>query len=185
MLSKKDLSSFISKLLNKNNKFALPAMVAALGIILILASNIIFSGSTKQTPKKETNEVMGSANEYKKDLEKTIKEGLSTVKGVGKVNVVITLSGETSKEIAYNETTTKSTGAATEQSTVTKDAILIKDGNTSSPYTVEGSYPEVTGIMVVAQGANDPTIEYYITQSVKTLLNLPSHKIIVLPMDDE
>lgn len=90
---------------------------------------------------------------------------------------MITLEGEVMKEIAYNETT----NASATQTSASKDAILVKDSNGTTPYIVKEKYPAVVGVVVVAQGADNATVKYYIIEAVKAALNIGSHKIVVIP----
>jgi stage III sporulation protein AG len=158
--------------MSKKDKIILLIAVILLGLILINATNI-FSGLDSD----DTSDSVFSAEIYKANLEKQLKTILSQIPGVGEVDIMITLEGEVMKEIAYNETT--STSAT--QTSESKDAILVKDANETTPYIVKEKYPEVIGVVVVAQGAENSTVKYYIIEAVKAALDIGSHKIVVIP----
>ena len=127
-----------------------------------------------------------SAQDYKESLEKSLEDALKNVNGVGEVSVTITLDGEVEKNIAYNENNSSSTSSSdnsnsSDSTNSSKDAVMIREGSSETPFTTKNTYPNVVGVVVVAQGANDKTVEYYITKSVEALLDLPSYKVVVLP----
>ena len=127
-----------------------------------------------------------SAESYKNSLQAEMKKTLSQVVGVGDVEVMITLEGEVSKEIAYNETKSGSASSdpasrVSEQTTLSRDAVMVKSSDGTTPYTLEDKYPAVLGVVVVAEGAENSQTKYYIVNAVKTALDVPSHKIVVLP----
>jgi stage III sporulation protein AG len=48
------------------------------------------------------------------------------------------------------------------------------------PIVVKELMPKVQGVLVVAQGVNEPTVKENIVNSVRVLLNVPIHKIQVV-----
>lgn len=156
----------------KKDKIKICAALLLLGIVLLSLSGIFKS----ETPNNTASNAF-SAEDYKTMLEQQMKNILSQISGIGEVEIMITLEGEAMKEIAYNESTNES---AT-QTSASKDAILVKDDSGTTPYIVEEKYPSVVGVVVVAQGAENSTVKYYITEAVKAALNVGAHKIVVIP----
>lgn len=187
MKSDKVLGKLSFKNFSAKDKIVIIAALILFGVLLVSISGIFTSGtsSTDNTAPSAFN-----AAQYKDNLEKQLENTLSQVNGVGKVDVMITLEGEVNKEIAYNETTsgssTKDTSSRiSEQTTVSKDAIMIKDGSATTPYTVEDKYPSVVGVVIVAEGGNNSLTKSNIINAVKTALGVPSYKIVVLPKSDK
>lgn len=170
---------------NDNNK-SLLVLLLIIGLCLIFFSSF-FSSSSKEDTKKNSEDI--SANEYKESLEKSIEDTLKDVSGVGDVSVTITLDGEVEKNIAYNEnnssTSSNDNTTSSDNNTSSKDAVMVREGSSEIPFTTKDTYPAVVGVVVVAQGANDKTVEYYITKSVEALLDLPSYKVVVLPSNNK
>lgn len=176
------IKEIIYNLINKNDKTKYIIFVMLIcGIFLILCSSL-FNSSEKTEEKKES---LMSASEYKDEIENSIEDALCEVKGVGNVSVTVTLDGEMEKSIAYNETNSSSSsgkeGDSSDSSNSSKDAVMVRDGYGETPFLTKDSYPEVVGVVVVADGADNKTVEYYITKSVEALLDLPSYKVVVLP----
>ncbi len=171
---------------NDNNK-SLLVLLLVIGLCLIFFSSL-FSSSSSEDTKKNTESI--SAKEYKESLEKSIEETLKDVSGVGDVSVTITLDGEVEKNIAYNENKSSSASLnddtnSSDNNTSSKDAVMVREGSSETPFTTKDIYPDVVGVVVVAQGAKDKTVEYYITKSVEALLGLPSYKVVVLPSNNK
>lgn len=167
---------------NDKNK-SLLILLLIIGLCLIFLSSF-FSSSSKENEKQTEEKI--SAQDYKESLEKSLEDALKNVNGVGEVSVTITLDGEVEKNIAYNENNSSSTSSSdnsnsSDSTNSSKDAVMIREGSSETPFTTKNTYPNVVGVVVVAQGANDKTVEYYITKSVEALLDLPSYKVVVLP----
>lgn len=158
-------------------------IILLIGLFLIFLSSLFPSSSDN---KNEKNRESISSSEYKLSLEKSIEDTLSKVSGVGDVKVTITLDGEVERDIAYNETNSSSSSLdnsknTNENNTSSKDAVMVRNGSSESPFTTKDNYPGVVGVVIVASGANNKTVQYYITKSVEALLELPSYKVVVLP----
>lgn len=183
-MDKDKLSGIINNFLKGEDKNkSLLIILLVIGLCLILFSSLFSSSDNKD--KKETSKEL-SSSEYKLSLEKSIEETLSKVSGVGNVKVTITLDGEIEKNIAYNESNSTSTSGSgdantNDSSNSSKDAVMVRDGSNESPFTTKDKYPEVVGVVIVASGAGNKTVQYYITKSVEALLSLPSYKVVVLP----
>lgn len=115
------------------------------GAILIfgLRSDLLSFGKSK------------SSNGYVDDLEVRVCEILSSIDGVGKSKVMITVEGE---EVSY------------------------KNGLYSEVSSTENKYPEVVGVVIVCEGANNVMVKEEIAESVMTLLGVPFDKIQIFKM---
>ena len=51
-----------------------------------------------------------------------------------------------------------------------------EDGN-GEPYLVSESYPEVVGVVVLAEGSGTGSVDYDILNAVQVLFDIPAHKI--------
>jgi len=110
---------------------------------------------------------------------------LSQIDGAGKVKVSISLASRGSKTYASNlrnekresKEGTGSNSKQTREDTVVRD-LAVTSGN---PLLVEEKSPEVTGVLVVADGAGNSRVRENLTQAVATLLNIASHKVTVMP----
>ncbi len=173
----KKLKELLSEKLTSKQKTAIMIILFITGLMLLLLP----------TSKEENNRSLELVNsyDYKTSLEKQLSDMLSEVKGVGKVKVMITLKGENSRTIAYNENKSVSTTESSTREDVSKDAILIREDAKSVPYTLNEEYPEVAGVLVVTSGAEDSLIKSYIISAVRSTLGVSANNITILPMSSE
>ena len=52
-----------------------------------------------------------------------------------------------------------------------------------SPYVSQEQYPQVTGVLVVAKGGDDPIVIQNIQEAVEALFQVEPHKIKVMKMN--
>ena len=145
--------------------------------------------------KKSTNSISDKilANDDtilqgKTELEERLENILSTIKNVGKVNVLINYSESSSIEALYNESTTTSsteegdssggTRNVTETETK-KDIVYSEKSGSKEPVTKKTLMPAVQGAIITAEGANDATVKANIISAVGAVTGLSIEKIQV------
>lgn len=197
MKFKENLREIIHKFKNMNDKEKLINIVflCVLGIAMVFASNF-FSNSTKDNqkeqlvnPVKETS-AQDTYKDYQTSLQKDLKDILGQIEGVGKIDVMITFYSLEEKKLAYNrnestsitkENDSQGGERTTEQFNKDEAAIMVnKDGN-NEPIIITESYPEIKGVIVVADGVSNSKIKYKLMKGVENALDLPSHKVMIYP----
>ena len=113
---------------------------------------------------------------YEEQLEDRVKKLLSTVEGVGKVDVMIVLS---SSEETQEEDPDGGTRRAVsrEQSETT---VMTGSGTDIAPVVEKEIMPQIQGIVVSAQGGGNAVIKEEISAALEALFHVPRHKIRVL-----
>lgn len=158
----------------------------------------IESGTEENTEK--TEEKTGALNDntcydidsYVENLEKRVEEMLSGMAGAGKVQVMITVS-DTGTEILEKDTEinaadleeTDDAGGRRKntESGQREEAVYFRDAEGNEiPYVVQRKLPEVTGVVVIAEGAGNETVKENIIGAVGVLFNLNEHRIKVIRM---
>ncbi|MCI8735489.1 MAG: hypothetical protein HFI11_00685 [Lachnospiraceae bacterium] len=158
----------------------------------------IESGTEENTEK--TEEKTGGLNKntcydidsYVENLEKRVEEMLSGMAGAGKVQVMITVS-DTGTEILEKDTEinaadleeTDDAGGRRKntESGQREEAVYFRDAEGNEiPYVVQRKLPEVTGVVVIAEGAGNETVKENIIGAVGVLFNLNEHRIKVIRM---
>jgi stage III sporulation protein AG len=129
--------------------------------------------------------------DYRERLERDLESHLKKIRGVGDVSVLITLEGGPVFEYAQNRENTErvteeddgagGTRNITEH-TERRQAVITRENNSEQALVSRERLPQVNGVLVVAGGAENPWIKEQITHAVEAALNLPSHRIRVLPM---
>lgn len=129
------------------------------------------------------------ADSYEKRMEKRLKEILEKVDGVGKVEVMLVLRSSEEKVLRVD---TQSRSSMTEENeadgSVRKSQSLEESGETvitgsgekAAPVVEKEIYPEIEGIVILAQGAGDVRVKAEISEAAEALFGVPAHKIKVL-----
>lgn len=152
------------------------------------------SGSTPdQSTVQDTTEEMTDA-EYAAWLEMRLTDALSKVEGMGRVQVMITLSA--SRELVVEREQALSRSATNEadaqggsrviSQVETGDTVVYStEGTESVPYVIKTLSPKVEGVLVVAEGAGSGTINRTVTAIVQALFGIEAHKVSVVQMQSK
>lgn len=176
MNPKKTMNEFINfdKLLN-NRKF--------LYAVIVISALIVMFSFTFNNEDTENISESTSLSVYKNELTKELCSILSKVDGVGKVNALITFDTNTDQEVVYNTKETTSTSSQnSSNSSISKDVVMMKDGSVNVPYILENEIPNIKGVLIVAEGAENEDVESRIKDAVVTVLKIPAYRAVVLPM---
>lgn len=165
-------------------------------IITLIIINTIWNGSDKETKKTEntttTDKVLAYEGEESKDeLEQKLENILSTIKNVGKVNVLINYAETSSTVPLYDETTTTSSTEEGDSSggtrnvtetEVQKDVVFSENSGTKEPVTQKTVMPVIQGAIITAEGASDATVRTNIINAVGAVTGLSIDKVQVFEM---
>lgn len=154
----------------KNPKFKLKTeyiLIIALIAAIVLAAAFAFS----KTSGKNTA-TGGETERYVSSLENKLQSVISGIKGAGKSSVVITVDGAISSIVAVDEKTVEENGRKT-----TTVSTVLSGGK---PVILGEKYPEITGVLVVAKGADDITVKMAILNAVTVALGVNCNKVQIL-----
>lgn len=172
----------------KNKKYVI--LIMGLIAIIILVTFYPFKDPNDAKGKipiitgneKEQTDPSGS---YEDKLERKLKNILSNMEGVGAVDVMVTTISTEEKVIAQNvnrseqqtEEKDQAGGTRTTKQSQNNTDIVLQDGNV--PYITKENSPEIKGVFILAQGAEDSRVKGQIIEAVSKLLDVPVHKISV------
>lgn len=145
------------------SKFKIEYLLILAFVVVLL---IIFTGSSNKTKV----ESVSSIDKYVETLENKLAKTLSQIDGAGKVNVVIQVESGMQTVLA-TEKITEGDVVKEEPFTVGGKTVVIKE-----------TYPEITGVLVVAKGAKNISVKVSIINATASLLDIEADKIQVLPM---
>ena len=145
-----------------------------------------------QLEKEETETEGGEATEqqYERLLEKRVEDTLECVEGVGKVKVMLTL--KSSEEKVVEKDSQREENEITEEdskggSRVSEDRSLShtsiyeqKADGTQTPYVSKEMAPEIEGMVIAADGGDDPVVVKNLTEAVQALFGVEAHKIKIM-----
>ncbi|MBP3255287.1 MAG: hypothetical protein J6M60_02205 [Clostridia bacterium] len=168
-------------------------------IVTIIIVNVILNGDNEKSKDNERDEtkVLASTTTMKEsenkedDLEIKLKNILSKIDGVGKVDVLLTYSESNKVMAMYNEDSTENDTEEQDQQggnrkisqTSTKKEVIYQEINGEKvPVTQSVSNPKMEGALIIANGANNMQTKTNIVQAVEAVTGLPTHKIQVFEM---
>ncbi|HWT27858.1 MAG TPA: stage III sporulation protein AG [Mobilitalea sp.] len=176
-------------------------MLFMAGILVILLSVPGIFGSK---PSKENNTSKNNANQqnvtnttsYDSNTYITVMEDrflniLKQVSGIGDVDVMITLKeSEEQVPLKDNPYTQEGSnevdgegGSRTNNSVQREEnTVLVTEGGNSVPYILKKLEPEVEGVVVIAEGGDNPDVAINIVEAAEVLFNVPAHKVKVMKM---
>lgn len=145
-------------------------------IILIIGAALMIFSSGAGGKEEQKEEKVTATKLSDEDRLKTI---LSQIEGVGEASVMVTYYESAKQELAYEKKTDKkgetSNGFGGESS---DEKAVMSDGE---PVILKEIYPQVKGVIVVADGAKSSSVREAITEAVSTSLGIAVHRICVLP----
>ncbi|MBO5143307.1 MAG: stage III sporulation protein AG [Clostridia bacterium] len=165
-------------------------------MVLFLVLFIIVIVVINSLENKESNTIISNTNveqivEHKgkvETLEEKMANILSLINGAGKVDVLITYSSGSEQIPMYNtkqntiitEESDKAGGTRkTEEVSNEQNIIFNENGNVKTPVLKQTINPQIVGVLVVADGAENINIKENIINAVKAALDVPSHRVQV------
>ena len=125
---------------------------------------------------------------YGAALEQRLETILQRMRGVGDVQVMITLASSEERVTLQNDSaTTESTGedgtgSKRQKESATTESVLVRKDGQDTPYLVQILTPEIEGVVVVASGADSGQTDTEIIAAVQALFPVQAHKIRVMKM---
>lgn len=127
---------------------------------------------------------------YEDYYETQLTEALNNIAGVQEVKVVVNVEATektilekniTKKNQITNETDRDGGKRKIEDQSTEEQVVLIRQGDKDSPFVLETRKPEIRGVLIVAGGAENIQVKKWIIESVTRVLDVPSHKVAVMP----
>jgi len=191
--------SYLRKLAVENKKLAF--YLAALVAVGILALTL---GRNSPTPNEMVDMVLDkpaenalatyTAADFEKEraLEARLEEFFALVEGAGEVRVMISplAGGETVFAVDVNRSQSSSSeqdaaGGTREtlQHQSQEQTVMITDRQgTDRPLVVREVNPQISGVVILAQGGESPFVRDALTRAARAVLGLDAHQIQVLTL---
>ncbi|MBE7092454.1 MAG: hypothetical protein E7365_04675 [Clostridiales bacterium] len=165
---------------------------AKLALILLLCSImiIIYFVPEKSTKNEKTN--INNNTAIEKTKEQQLEEVLCNIKGVGKVSVMITYQSGSEVVCANNIETQTNTvteksenGGIKESETIieNKSPVTVGSGDGENPLVIIEKEPEIKGVIVVAQGAENLNVKLNLQKAVETVLQVDPSQVDIFAMN--
>ncbi|MBP2071746.1 stage III sporulation protein AG [Thermoanaerobacterium butyriciformans] len=187
-----DLNKLKQKILKADNKTIQDlTVIFIIGLIILIGASIFFKPKPTNKDSDKQMVVKQVANDdYASQLELELKNILSKIHGAGNVDVLVTLDSDeevvAAMDTVQSETTTneKDSNGGTRTTIQSETNNKIVTSQTTSgenqPMILKKVMPEIRGVVVVADGAKDPNVQYELMTSVETALGIPAYKVKVV-----
>ena len=165
-----DIKEAGGKLAALFKKYRWPLLVIALGILLMAWP--AGDRDTAEVPQIQATQPM-------EDPQQELAQILAQIRGVGKVQVLLTIKcGESVKYQTDEDIVSSDSG-----STVRKETVIITDSDRNQQaLVVQTLPPEYLGAVIVCQGAEDAAVRLAVVEAVSKATGLGADRISVLKM---
>lgn len=182
--------NFLRKIFKKQGKFPLDFIALFItGVLLMIVGGSFFNSNTKESSDK--NVVFKEPYE-KDDIEERLEEVLSLINGAGKVKVMITITSSNelvaAEEIKESETITEEEASIGDKRSIinkTRENSFVMtesaDGS-NSPLILKELEEKIEGIVIVAEGGDDPRVKSALVNAAQALFDVPAYKVQVFKM---
>lgn len=169
-----DKNSKIKSFLNKFKKIGNVKSLVVILVLLIVATLLYnFSGFGNSLSNDKVNDIGYTTSlEYIHEIESKLIKVIGNIKGVGNINVMVSINSSPELDIATNVeekvvTTTSGTTAVTN-----RDPIIVEINGKESPLILKETLPTINGVIVVSSGAKDIKVKLDIITAVSTALGV-------------
>jgi len=172
--------------------------IVIIAIIVSIYSSTLSKPNNNSKPNansvNNTNEG-GSIQDTKDEsnqIEEKLRKTLSAMEGVGKVEVMITYESgpevvtavSTEKQDTSTEESDSNGGKRiTQSSNEHNQPVTIQQSGGSQPLVLKEKQPEVRGVIIVAEGADDIRVRMNLLKAAQTVLKISPDKVDVFPME--
>lgn len=190
-----DLKERLQKVLMRKDRLVIVLLAGVL--LLVIALPVSDKEETAPGGRTESEDAVSrgepegwDTKDYADYLERKLAEALSHVKGVGRTKVMVTLASGSERIIekdtnsgseSIQETDSQGGSRNTINSSSSQETVYSGgEGGNGEPYVTKELTPIVEGVVVVAEGGDDPVAVQNITEAVQALFEIDTHKIKVM-----
>ncbi|MEW5785648.1 MAG: hypothetical protein AB1767_11355 [Bacillota bacterium] len=166
-------------------------LLLCLGIGLISFNSLFSGGGNKVATVEPANPVTGVDFPGGRQLLQDLTVMLEQIRGVNNVELIITLESSTRQELVVDleesrRQTVEGDGSGgrreiTEETTRETHVLLRDAQGREIPLVIQENQPRYRGAIVVADGVDSPQVKAQVVEALRSILDLPYHRITVLP----
>lgn len=181
----------IAAALKANKKLEMAVYIGLALLIVLLYVSTLFP-KDKNVPSSAEPAVSSQyAANSELEVEERLEAVLSSIRGAGRVEVMITY--ETGPEIVTamntdtntnrSETVDNDKESTVEQKTESIKPATVSGNGGTEPIVITEKKPAVRGVIVVAEGADNVAVRLDLQRAVQTVLNVPAANIEVFALE--
>ncbi len=145
------------------------------GIAAIFLSDIIFTDKSKEKAYSADIPDTGGYETYVSETEKRLSDLLGEIDGVGKAQVMLTVSG--TEEYVYAEE--EKSDMDSERTARENKYVIIGGSSGKEALLRKIENPEISGVVIVCEGGDSSIVKESVKSAVSAAFGLPSNKIFV------
>ncbi|MGP7816199.1 stage III sporulation protein AG [Niallia sp. 01092] len=192
----------------KQGKMQYLIIIVLFGAAIMLLSNMFGKDNSRTDVQAFSNasEASGNAAEetfgqksggnnsgitnYEEAYKAQIKEAINHIVGVKDATVYVNVDATEKKVYEKNTNSQTQTTEETdpqggkrqvEDSSTEQQLVVVQNGDKQVPVVVETKKPTIRGVLIVAKGAENIKIKSMIIEAVTRALDVPSHRVSVMP----
>lgn len=174
MEQKKEWKILFNRLLTGKHNLLILLLVGMLLVVIAMPVEREEEQKVKEETEDEERETIRGKN-YESEIEKKLSKILSDVNGVGENEVMITLQSTAEKVVEKD--------LETDEKSKSETTVYCENNEEETPYVKKEMTPKIEGVVVIAQGGDDPVVMKNITEAVQALFDVDTHKIKVMKMN--
>ncbi len=179
-------------------------IVILMGVLLCVISLPVEKSETKSDISDNTGAKISELKQpstdvqsadYVREWEEKLEKSLLYIEGAGQVKVLITLQESEQRVLARDGTesiseTTEEDAAGgsrrvTENRIEKKTIYTVDERGQDVPYVIKTITPSVKGVVVIAQGADQPEVRQNIIEAIQVLFDIDMNKITIVKMKNK
>lgn len=199
-MGKGNIKGDLAKIIN-DKKFLNVVVIALILAFVLLAISFLSTTRKKDTKESLSTNVDDSSaleetakdtmSNYEESEKQTLRNLLTQIENVGEVEVMINFKSgevkvpaieENTQEALTEETDSQGGNRTTTQKNGGSTVVMSGDGSKNEPYILQVNKPEISGVLIVAEGASSSKVKYDIQVAVSTLYGISIDKVNVYPM---
>lgn len=167
------LQNLLGKLFRKDNLLHGIVLLGILGMACILLSTFM-APEEKEEEASATEACTETPEEYRLRMQEELSVMLSSIKGVGRAQVLVTVQG--SEEYHY----AKEGDSLISEEQVKNSSTYVTIGGSSGEALVESvTHPPITGVVVACEGGDRSTVQESVYNAVSVACGISTAKIYV------
>ncbi|WP_018923822.1 stage III sporulation protein AG [Salsuginibacillus kocurii] len=196
---------FKERIGHRNARFYYAGAILIVGVILMLIST-----SNEPPPEQENSlpppepdneetspvlaeESKQESKDYEEIYEQALRTHLNQISGVSDVDVFVTVASSEERVFEKDrnarhqhteETDHEGGSRELEEGTAEEQIVMKRSGEEERPILVRTDRPQVTGVLVTANGVEQLKKKEWVMEAVTRVLDVPAHRVSVLPKSE-
>lgn len=162
----------------KKVQLVIAGLLAIIMLIIFIKSFKTKSSALSYKSEENISVEQDDETDYVMSLEARLTTILSSIKGVENVKVFVMTEASVKRVYAVDED--KQLESDGNNGKYKSEIVFEKNGSSSTPVVSVEVYPEITGVLIVADGVNDEKLRLMVINAVSVALNIQNSKIEVL-----